>query len=381
MVKIDCNISRLRKMNFGMREDKCMNVNSIIVGAGIAGISLARRLAEEKNERIMIIEKQKNIGGFAYDYRNRDGILIHKFGPHIFRTDSLKVYQFLSRFTKWFDYQHKVLANVEGSFYPMPINLDTVNKYMGTNYTSENVLQFFKEIKTNPVNIENVKDAVESQIGETFYKAFFENYTKKQWGEAAENLPASVIARIPIRSNRDDRYFTSCYQGIPKEGYTAMLEKMLDHPNISIMLNTDYETVKNEIIADKVYYSGSIDEYYNYCFGKLPYRCVYFEIEELDVEYFQPVAVVNYPNNYDYTRITEFKYFNGNRSKRTVIAKEYSSDSGNRSYPIPIMKNKDLYNRYYNLNDNNQVTFIGRLGTYCYLSMDQIIENILNITI
>ena len=357
-----------------------MNVDIIIVGAGIAGITLARRYAEEKNKKVLVVERRKHIGGYCYDYRNHEGLLIHKYGPHIFRTEDEQVYRYLSQFTEWYDYQHKVLAYVNGHMYPMPINLDTVNEMLGTSYNSENVFEYFERVKTHPVSINNVKDAVESQVGSLFYEAFFKNYTKKQWGNDPSNLPTDIIARIPIRNNRDDRYFTVKYQGIPKEGYTAMLEKMLDHPNISIMLNTDYNDIKEEMECNRLYYSGSIDEYYKYCFGRLPYRCVSFTFDELSMEQFQPVAVVNYPNNYDYTRITEFKHFSAEKYKHTVIAKEYPSASGDPSYPIPLKSNIDLYQKYMKLKKEN-ITFIGRLGKYKYYSMDQIVKEVLNIDI
>ena len=358
-----------------------MNTDILIVGAGIAGVTLARRIAEETNKKIMVVDKRHHIGGYCYDYRNHEGILIHRFGPHIFRTDSKEVYDFLSRFTQWCDYQHKVLAYAEGHFYPMPINLDTVNKYLGTDYSSESVLTYFEKARTNPQKIDNVKDAVESQIGPIFYKAFFEQYTLKQWGEKPENLPAEIIARIPIRSNRDDRYYTVQYQAVPQEGYTVMLQNMLNHPNIKVMLNTDYKEIKDQIKYKKMYYSGLIDEYYDFKFGKLPYRCVNFIVEELEMEQYQSAAVVNYPNNYDYTRITEFKHFYKTKSKNTAIAKEYPSSEGDPSYPIPTKENSELYKKYAALADNNNVEFIGRLGQYKYYSMDQVISDILKMRI
>lgn len=349
----------------------------MIVGAGIAGITLARRYAEEKNCRVLIVEKKLHIGGQCYDYRNKEGILVHKYGPHIFRTSSKLVYDYLSKFTEWYDYQHKVLASVNGQLLPMPINLDTINQHLGTSYTSDNVLEYFEKVKTYPQEINNIKNAVESQVGPIFYEDFFKNYTTKQWGEDPSKLPASIISRIPIRSNRDNRYFTAKYQGIPKEGYSKMFENMLDNPNIQVLLNTSYNQIKDVILADKIFYSGSIDEYFDYCFGKLPYRCVYFNFEEYDCQYYQPVAVVNYPNNYDYTRITEFKHFTNHKSRHTIIAKEYSSNIGAPSYPIPTGDNIDLYQKYNNLVKNN-IRFIGRLGHYKYFSMDQTVEEILN---
>ena len=353
-----------------------MKIYNVIVGCGIAGSIMARRLAEEKNQQVLIVEKRSYIGGYCNDYRNEDGLLIHRHGPHIFRTDSMQVWTFLSRFTAWQDYQHKVLSCVGGHLYPMPINLDTVNQFLGASYTSETVDEYFATHRTIPEEIHCVKDVIESQIGEEFYHAFFERYTEKQWGMPCEKLPPEIVARIPIRKNRDDRYFIHRYQALPKEGYTRMFENMLDHPNIHILLNTDYKDVKDDIKCNHVYYSGSIDEYYDYCFGRLPYRSVTFAFERLPIEQFQPVSVVNYPNNYDYTRITEFKHFYGKKVPNTVIAKEIPGANGDPSYPIPTKENKALYERYTSLPHEN-VTFIGRLGEYRYYSMDQIVENLL----
>ncbi|MGI5977340.1 MAG: UDP-galactopyranose mutase [Candidatus Limivicinus sp.] len=354
-----------------------MKVQNLVIGAGASGIVLARRIAEEKNEKVLIIEKRNHIAGDCYDYRDAEGILIHKYGPHIFRTNDEKVYHFLSRFTDWFDYQHKVLAYVGGDYYPMPINLDTVNNFLGTHYNSENVLEYFDRVKKNIPVVRNVKDVIESQVGTVFYENFFKNYTQQQWGMAPEDLPPEIVARIPIRSNRDDRYFTVKYQGIPSEGYTAMFMNMLNHPNISYMLNTDYFDISDQIEAEHIYFSGRIDEFYQYKFGKLPYRCVHFKFETIDREQVQPVAVVNYPNENDYTRITEFKHFMRSNSHKTVISKEYPSSEGNPSYPIPTAENQALYQKYVSLSANDKVEFIGRLGTYKYYSMDQTIDAIL----
>lgn len=354
-----------------------MKVDIVIVGAGIAGVTLARRYAEEKNASVLIVEKRNYIGGYCSDYYDHNGFCIHKFGPHIFRTNDKITYDYLSRFTKWYDYQHKVLSYVGGNFYPMPINLDTVNKFTGEAFTSNTVLNYFEQIKTTPKTLDNVKDIVESQVGPLFYDAFFKEYTTKQWGIKPEKLPPSIIARIPIRTNRDDRYFTVRYQGIPANGYSAMMRNIADHPNIKILLNTNYREIKDDITCEKVFYSGSIDEYFNYCFGKLPYRCVTFRLEEYDIDYYQPVAVVNYPNDYDYTRITEFKYFTNTQSTKTVIAKEYSSCEGEPSYPIPLEENLVLYQKYVEFAQKTNVSFIGRLGQYRYFSMDQIVQDTL----
>ncbi len=355
-----------------------MEVDNLIIGAGIAGIILARRIAEEKNESVILVEKKNHIGGFCYDYRECEGILIHKYGPHIFRTDNPLIYEFLSRFTKWYDYQHKVLTYVGGQYYPIPINLDTVNKYLNTDYNSLELLEYFDRVKEKIENPKNVEEIVESQVGKEFYNHFFRNYTKKQWGLDPSKLPTEIVARIPIRTNRDDRYFTCKYQGIPLNGYTEMFTNILDHKNISILLKYNYFEHKKEIKATNIYCSAPIDEFFNYKYGRLPYRCVSFKFERHNVKYYQPASVVNYPNENDYTRVTEFKYFVNHQSNNTVIAKEYPSGEGEPAYPIPIKENIELYEKYRELAVHDNVHFIGRLGTYKYYSMDQIINETLN---
>lgn len=358
-----------------------MQYDSIVVGSGLAGATVARRLAEEKGQKVLVLEKKRHIGGFCYDERNEDGCLIQRYGPHIFRTNSKKVWDFLSRFTAWHDYQHKVLTCVNGQFYPMPINLDTINGVLGTQYTSENVLSYFEEHALKYPSVKTVKEAIESQVGTLFYELFYRNYTQKQWGLPCEKLPPEIISRIPIRQNRDDRYFTHKYQALPKNGYTNLIGNLLDHPNIHILLQIDFNEVKQEFRRNEIYYSGSIDAFFDDCYGKLPYRCVNFEFEKLDREWFQPAAVVNYPNNYDYTRITEFKHFYGHpMGKGTVIAKEYPSGGGELSYPIPLPENQELYQKYY-AKKKDTVHFIGRLGRYRYYSMDQIVEEILEMAL
>ena len=354
-----------------------MKQYNIVVGSGIAGAVVARRVAEEKNEKVIVIEKKNHIGGYCYDYRDKNGILVHKFGPHIFRTNSRAVWDYVSRFSSWEEYQHKVLSYVNGSFYPIPINLDTVNGFLGTEFSSLDVGQYFDQVKKTDENINSVKNVIESQVGSLFYEMFFKNYTLKQWGKDPSELPKEIVARIPVRTNRDDRYFTHKYQGMPQDGYTNMILNILDHKNIKVLLNTDYKEVKGQIQPRSIYYSGAIDEYYDYCFGKLPYRCVSFDIQTLDVDYYQPVAVVNYPNDYNFTRITEYKHFYKEKKSKTTIAKEFPSDKGEPAYPIPCKENLSLYERYYSLSKNENVKFIGRLGEYRYYSMDQIIEKML----
>lgn len=357
-----------------------MKMDQVIVGAGITGAILARRLVEEFDTSVWLIEKENYVGGFCYDERDSQGILIHRFGPHIFRTDEKEVYDYLSRFTQWYDYQHKVRTYVEGHTYPMPINLDTINQYFHTNYTCETIKEFYQSQAKPIVVPTNVEEQITSQVGTKLYELFYKEYTKKQWGVDPKSLSPSVVSRIPVRCNGDDRYFTCKYQGIPKDGYTALIKNILNHPRIHIMLNTNFSSIKDEIEYDHLYYTGSIDEYFDYCYGELPYRSVQFKFEEYDMEYFQETAVVNYPNDNDYTRITEFKHFLPYKEGlHTVIAKEYSQIDGNPSYPIPNEENQKQYEMYASTNQDSNVTFLGRLGEYRYYSMDQIVSRILHL--
>lgn len=353
----------------------------LIVGCGLAGMTSARILAE-KGKKICIIDKKNHIGGNIYDYYNEDNILIHKYGPHIFHTNNKEVYEFLNRFTQWIEYQHKVLSYVLGNLVPMPINLDTINKVYGTNYDSFTIKEFFEKVKQGDISINNSKDVIVSQIGEDLYKLFFEGYTKKQWDMYPYELGKEVTSRIPIRTNREDRYFTDKYQGVPKCGYTNLSRNMIDHKNIKVMLNTSYEEIKDELSYTKIIFTGCIDEFYKEKYGNLPYRSINFVSETYDKEFYQPVGVVNYPNDYDYTRITEYKYLTGQKHLKTTIMKEFSCSNGDPYYPIPKKENKELYAKYKEENKkNSNVIFLGRLGTYSYMNMDKVIEQAMNFAI
>lgn len=354
-----------------------MKFKNVIVGAGFAGSIAARKIAEEKNEKVLIIEKRNHIGGNAYDYYNEDGILVHKYGPHIFHTNNKEVWDYLSRFTEWRLYQHKVKAYVDGRFVPMPINLDTINMLYGTDYDSNNIQAFFDKVKVVKDEIKNSEDMVVCKVGTELYEKFFKAYTKKQWGVYPDELTPEVTARIPVRTNRDDRYFTDKYQGIPKYGYTRMFENILDHPNISIMLNTNFFDIKDEIEYEKLIYTGCIDEFFNYKYGKLPYRSLKFEFETFDKPYYQEVGTVNYPNDYDFTRITEFKHLTGQDSKKTTIVKEYPTSEGEPYYPVPSESNALILDKYENeAKTMKDVLFIGRLANYKYYNMDKVVETV-----
>lgn len=350
----------------------------LIVGAGFAGSVLAERLANGSGKKVLLCDKRPHIAGNAYDYYNDDGILIHKYGPHIFHTNSAEVFQYLSKFTTWREYQHRVLASVDGMLVPIPINLDTINKLYGLNLNSLEVKDFFEKVREKRDPIRTSEDVVINAVGKELYEKFFRNYTRKQWDLDPSELDASVTARVPTRTNRDDRYFTDTYQAMPKYGYTRLFENMLDSPNIKIMLNCDYRELEHEVSYREMIYTGPVDAFFDYCYGKLPYRSLEFRHETHDAEVFQPAPVVNYPNEHAFTRITEFKYLTGQSHKKTGIVYEFPQAEGDPYYPIPRRENAALYAKYKALADiQPKVRFVGRLATYKYYNMDQIVAQAL----
>jgi UDP-galactopyranose mutase len=305
-------------------------------------------------------------------------VLVHRYGPHIFHTNSKEVFEYLSRFTEWRRYEHRVLASVDGQLVPMPINLDTINALYGTSFTALELDDFFASLAEPVVRLRTSEDVVVSKVGRDLYEKFFRNYTRKQWGLDPSELDASVTARVPTRLNRDDRYFTDTYQAMPLHGYTRMFERMLDHPNIKVMLQTDYREVVDAIPYDRMIYTGPVDEYFDLRFGKLPYRSLEFRFETHDAEVFQQAPVVNFPNEHPYTRCTEFKYLTGQEHSKTTVVYEYPQAEGDPYYPVPRPENKELYERYKALADATpDVFFVGRLATYKYYNMDQVVAQAL----
>jgi UDP-galactopyranose mutase len=350
----------------------------LIVGAGFAGSVLAERLATELNQRVLIVDKRPHIGGNAYDRHDDHGVLVHPYGPHIFHTNSADIFEYLSQFTQWRPYQHRVLASVDGQLLPIPINLDTVNKMYGLNLTSFELEKFFESVAEKKDSVKTSEDVVVSKVGRELYNKFFRGYTRKQWGMDPSELDASVTARVPTRTNRDDRYFTDTYQAMPLHGYTRMFEKMLDHPNIKIMLNTDYRDIVEFVPWKHMVYTGPVDAFFNYKYGKLPYRSLEFRHENLKQERFQPVGTVNYPNDYGYTRISEFKHITGQEHPTTSVVYEYPRAEGDPYYPVPKAENAELYRKYEAEADAMEnVTFVGRLATYKYYNMDQVVAQAL----
>ncbi len=361
------------------RPSKVVLFDYLIVGAGFAGCVLAERLARGSGKQVMLVDRRPHIGGNAYDHYDDAGILVHKYGPHIFHTNSKEVFDYLSRFTEWRHYQHKVLACVDGRLVPVPINLDTINELYGVKLSAFEMEQFLASRAEPKEQIRTSEDVVVSKVGRELYEKFFRGYTRKQWGLDPSELDAQVTARVPTRTNRDDRYFTDAYQSMPKHGFTRLFGNMLDHPNIRILLNTDYRDVRDTLPYRELIYSGPVDEFFDYQFGKLPYRCLEFKHETLNQPQFQPVAVVNYPNDYEFTRITEFKHLTGQAHAKTSIVYEFSRAQGDPYYPIPRGENSALYRQYKKLADEAGVHFVGRLATYKYYNMDQVVAQALTL--
>jgi UDP-galactopyranose mutase len=351
----------------------------LIVGAGFAGSVLAERLATQANKKVLIVDKRNHIAGNAYDHYDEAGILVHKYGPHIFHTNSKQVFDYLSQFTKWRNYQHRVLASVDGQLFPIPINLTTINKMYGLNLCSDELHSFFESRTEKKKEINTSEDVVVNAVGRELYEKFFRGYTKKQWDMDPSELNASVAARIPTRINKDDRYFTDTYQVMPLHGYTKMFEQMLNHPNINIMLNTDYKDIITETTYQKLIFTGPVDEYFDHRFGKLPYRSIEFKFETYDQDRYQETGTVNYPNDYAFTRITEFKYLTGQKHHKTSVVYEHPKADGDPYYPIPNPEYNELYRRYQELtNELEDVYFVGRLATYKYYNMDQVVAQALS---
>jgi UDP-galactopyranose mutase len=350
----------------------------LVVGAGFAGSVLAERLASQHGARVLIIDRRNHVGGNAYDEKDDAGILYHKYGPHIFHTNSDAVVDYLSQFTQWRPYEHRVLASVRGQQVPIPINRTTLNMLFDANLETDEEAAEYLASRAEPVDeIQTSEDVVINAVGEELYRLFFRGYTRKQWGLDPSELDKQVTSRIPTRTNTDDRYFSDTFQAMPLNGYTAMFERMLDHPRIERALGVDFRDIKDRAyeIADHIIYTGPIDEYFDFRFGKLPYRSLRFDHQTLEQEWFQPVAVVNYPSeDVPFTRISEYKHLTGQQHSRTSITYEYPSAEGDPYYPIPRPENQELFKKYEALADETgDVTFVGRLATYRYYNMDQIV--------
>jgi UDP-galactopyranose mutase len=351
----------------------------LIVGAGFAGSVLAERLATQAGQSVLLVDKRPHLAGNAYDHYDDAGVLVHKYGPHIFHTNAERVVRYLSAFTAWRAYEHRVKAKVDGRLLPIPINLDTVNELYGLDLDPDGLTEFFAE-RAEPVDrARTSEDVVVGTVGRELYEKFFRGYTRKQWGLDPCELDASVTARVPTRTNRDDRYFTDTFQAMPLHGYTRMFERMVVRPGIKILLNTDYREIEGLVPFRKMIYTGPVDEYFDYCYGKLPYRSLHFEFETYDSEVHQEAPVVNYPaEDTPYTRATEFKYLTGQEHPKTTVVRELPRAEGDPYYPVPRPENAVLYKEYKALADETRdVEFVGRLATYKYYNMDQVVAQAL----
>ncbi|MCR5862065.1 UDP-galactopyranose mutase [Flavobacterium sp. J372] len=361
------------------------NADIVIIGAGISGAVLAERYANA-GKKVLVIEKRNHIAGNCYDYTDENGILVSKYGAHLFHTNYEDVWQYVNSFSEWYNWEHKVLAKVDGQLVPIPVNITTVNKLFGLAINTEEEMSAW--LKNNSPEIENPangEEAALAKVGPVLYEKMFKHYTKKQWDKYPAELDASVLNRIPVRTNHDDRYFSDKYQALPKRGYTELFRNMLKHPNIEVMLNVDYFDISDEIGGyEKLFYTGPIDRFFDFKHGledKLEYRSINFVSETLDQPFFQENSVVNYPGeDVDFTRIIEYKHFGYQKSEKTTVVREYTTDEGEPYYPVPNTKNQEIYERYKAEADKLlDVYFVGRLANYKYFNMDQAFKNALDL--
>ncbi|WP_090673365.1 UDP-galactopyranose mutase [Aureimonas jatrophae] len=354
--------------------------DALVVGAGFAGAVLAERLAAEAGQRVLVIDRRDHVAGNAFDHHDAAGVLVHRYGPHIFHTNSQRVVDYLSRFTEWRPYEHRVVASVGAQLLPIPINRTTLNTLYGLDLASDAEAERFLAQRAEPVaEIRTAEDVVVSAVGRELYETFFRGYTRKQWGLDPSQLDPSVTARVPTRTNTDDRYFLDRFQAMPAQGYTALFERMLAHPNITVRTGMDYRAVRDRVEVRHTVFTGPVDEFFDHRFGRLPYRSLAFRHETHERSQFQPVAVVNYPDGaVPHTRITEYKHLTGQRHPKTSISYEIPSDEGEPYYPVPREESRALYRRYEALaNATPDVSFVGRLATYRYYNMDQVVAQAL----
>ena len=352
----------------------------LVVGAGFAGAVCAERLASA-GRRVLVVDRRHHIGGNAYDEIDAAGNLVHRYGPHIFHTNADAVFGYLSQFTAWRPYEHRVLASVDGMLVPIPINLDTINAVYGLELTEPDVEPFLAALAEPVDQVRTSEDSVVSRVGRELYEKFFRGYTRKQWGLDPSELDASVAARIPVRTNRDDRYFTDRYQAMPAQGYTAMFAAMLGHPNITVLTGVDWRSLDGRVPYREIVYTGPVDEFFEQRFDPLPYRSLEFEFETLPGRRVQAAGTINYPNEHAYTRQTEFGHLTGRWGERTTVVREYPRGDGDPYYPIPRPETKAQYERYRALADaTDGVHFVGRLATYRYYNMDQVVAQALTVS-
>ena len=351
----------------------------LVVGAGLAGCTMAERLAGELGATVLVVDKRHNVAGNAYDPIDASGLRRHAFGPHVFHSNSPWVVAYLSRFTAWRHYEHRVLARVNDQLVPVPINRTTINRLYGLQLSPSGIAEFLASRAEKSGPVKNSERAILSSVGRELYELFFRGYTRKQWGLDPSELDASVCGRIPTRSDDDDRYFSDTFQAMPRDGFEAMCRRMLAHPGIEIALGASFEEIESRVRFDRIVYTGPIDEFFEFRHGKLPYRSLRFEFETLPVERYQRVAVINEPSeSVPFTRTTEHKYLTGQSHPHTVISREYPAAQGDPYYPIPRPENRAQYAKYAKLAVlERNVSFVGRLAEYRYYNMDQVVASAL----
>lgn len=362
--------------------------NVIIVGAGLSGIVIAEQFSSKQNKKILVIDKRDHIGGNCYDYHDKEtGILMNKYGAHLFHTNNEEVFKYINQFCEWDNWEHKVLGLIDNMYLPIPPNITTVNKLFNLNIKTE--IEMNKWLSENQVKfdkITNGEEMAKSRVGEVLYEKIFKNYTFKQWKKYPEELSPEVLARIPVRNSLDDRYFSDKYQVLPNNGYTAFFQSILDmhKHNIDVKLNFDFFDIKDKITKEQIIiYTGPIDSYFaDKGLPKLEYRSIDFHIErKMNKDYYQPYSVVNYPNaDTPYTRCVEYKHFLNQKSDHTVYVKETTTDTGEPYYPVLNDRNKELYAKYQKMaeEEDANIHFIGRLASYKYFNMDEAIKNSLD---
>jgi UDP-galactopyranose mutase len=360
----------------------------LVIGSGFAGAVIAERIASQLNKNVLIVERRSHLAGNAFDFIDTHGVLVHRYGPHLFHTNSTRVWDYLSQFTEWTPYEHRVLAEVDGLLVPVPFNFKSIDlsftKSRGLQFKERLIYRYGPGANIPILKLKETDDDTLKPLAQFVYDKVFYGYTKKQWGLGPDELDPSVTARVPVRVSYDDRYFQDFYQAMPKAGYTEMFKRILSSPRIELRLNTDYRAVGTQQFK-RIIYTGPIDEFFDYRFGPLPYRSLNFEFIHYGFDRYQQVGQVNFPNSHEYTRIAEFKQITGQRVPGTTIEREYPLEHvpnvNEPYYPMPVKKARDIYDRYLAeaLRLKGRFIFVGRLAEYRYYNMDQVVARALSV--